>query len=57
MRCIMTFVSGSDSALIRDMTDHRSLQGLDACLIADSGASADVSRTLGHYFGRGTFFP
>jgi hypothetical protein len=52
----MTFVAGSDSALLRDMIDHHSLQGVDAFLIADSGASADVSRTLGHYCGRGDVF-
>ena len=56
MKCMMTFVAGSDPALISDMIDHHSVQGVDAFLIADSGASVDVSKTLGQYSERGFVF-
>ena len=56
MKCVMTFVAGSNPVLISDMIDHHSGQGVDAFLIADSGASVDVSRTLGHYYDRGFVF-
>lgn len=56
MKCIMTFVAGNDPALLNDMIDHHSLQGVDAFVIADSGASVDVSGILGQYRDRGIVF-
>jgi hypothetical protein len=56
MKCIMTFLAGNDAALVSEMIDHHSLQGVDAFVIADSGASVDVSKTLEHYSARGIVY-
>ncbi|TFD29220.1 hypothetical protein [Cryobacterium lyxosi] len=53
MKCIMTFMAGTDAVLVSDMVDHHLLQGVDAFLIADFGASIDVSRTLRQYSDQG----
>jgi hypothetical protein len=56
VKCIMTFVAGTDSALVSQTIDHHLLQGVDGFVIADSGRSVDVSRTLRQYSDRGLVY-